>query len=541
MKKTQFKLFLLVSIFLLPVLACGAITGDNPVAEPTTEPAAPTAAEPEPTTPPADTPTETPLEQPVDGAISNLQDVEDAVVRIVARGTFVDPEVGLRLNAAGSGTGFIIDESGIAVTNNHVVTGAATLEVFVGEETSPRNARILAVSECSDLAVIDIEGEGFPYLEWYDGIIDVGLDIYAAGFPLGDPEYTLTRGIVSKQSADGDTPWASVDEVLQHDATINPGNSGGPLVDENGKVVGVNYAGTSDTNQYFAIARDEALAIIDRLRNGEDVTSIGINGTAVTDGDSIFGIWVSSVESGSPADNARIKAGDIVTAIEDLVLATDGTMADYCDILRTRGPQDTMDVQVLRFATNEFLEGQLNGRELEVTVNFGMMLDEDVADDPGGPNSGYEYTTITDESGLLIVEVPTVWTDINGDPWASDGEEIGVAVSAAPDLEGFNTTWTTPGVFFGASSQIEETPATLIDNFDYSSSCTYDGRRDYEDPLYTGLYDLWVDCDDQGTLYLILSAEPDDQSFIILVTVQIVTEADLDALDHILDTFLVDV
>lgn len=348
MKKTHVKLFLFVSLFLLPVLACGAITGNDP----TPEPEATAVVDLQPTTPPVEEPTTAPVDEPVEepagGPISNLQDVENAVIRIVARGTFIDPQVGLQLNAAGSGSGFIIDESGIAVTNNHVVTGAATLDVYVGEETSPRNARILAVSECSDLAVIDIDGEGFPYLDWYDGTIDVGLDVYAAGFPLGDPEYTLTRGIISKQAADGDTNWASVDRVLQHDAVINPGNSGGPLIDQNGAVVGVNYAGVSSVDQYFAIARDEALAAIDRLRNGEDVTSIGINGTAVTDGENIFGIWVSSVESGSPADNARIEAGDIITSIEDLVLATDGTMADYCDILRTQGPQDTMDIQVLR-------------------------------------------------------------------------------------------------------------------------------------------------------------------------------------------------
>jgi hypothetical protein len=104
---------------------------------------------------------------------------------------------------------------------------------------------VLGVSECSDLAVIDIEGEGYPYFEWHDGAINTGIDVYAAGFTFSDPEFTLTRGIVSKAEANGETPWASVDAVLEHDATINPGNSGGPLVGNNSKVVGVNYAGIS--------------------------------------------------------------------------------------------------------------------------------------------------------------------------------------------------------------------------------------------------------------------------------------------------------
>ncbi|MEI2690512.1 MAG: serine protease [Anaerolineae bacterium] len=74
----------------------------------------------------------------------------------------------------------------------------------------------------------------------------MGLDVYAAGFPLGDPEFTLTRGIVSKARADGETDWASVDSVLEHDASINPGNSGGPLITGDGKVIGVNYAGNNE-------------------------------------------------------------------------------------------------------------------------------------------------------------------------------------------------------------------------------------------------------------------------------------------------------
>lgn len=530
--KTRLSLFVFVVMLLLPVLACGTPSLDNNNGGNTPEP----QATPETL---IEEPTPEPVEPSGPQAVDNLQDVQSAVVQIVARGTFIDPEVGLLLNAAGSGSGFIIDESGIAVTNNHVVTGAATLEVYLAGESRPRNARILGVSECSDLAVIDIDGEGFPFLEWYDGPINVGLDVYAAGFPLGDPEFTLTRGIVSKANANGDTSWASIDRVLEHDATINPGNSGGPLVDPNGKVVGVNYAGRSSTNQYYAIGREEALRVVERLRNGEDVNSIGINGTAVSDGESIFGIWVSSVKSGSPADNARIEAGDIIVSIEDLVLATDGTMADYCDILRTRTPQDTMDVQVLRFATGEILEGQLNGRPLEQTIVFGRELEGEVESGPEGQT--YTYTTITDDSGLLIVEVPTAWSDTNGSAWTSDGEEIGVAVSAAPDLEGFNTTWDIPGVFFGASAQLNTTVPELLDGFTFSGSCTYDGRYDYSDPLYAGQYDLWTNCGSAGSLYLILAAEPDDASFVILVAVQIVTEMDLDALDRILNTFIVDV
>jgi len=206
--------------------------------------------------------------------------VPSATIQIEAEGTFTDPEVGTVYNAAGRGSGFIIDPFGIAVTNNHVVTGAALLQVWVGGEDEPRNARVLGVSECSDLAVIDIDGDGYPFMEWYEGDLTPGLDVYAAGFPLGDPEFTLTRGIVSKADADGETGWASIDSVIEHDAAIQPGNSGGPLVTADGQVAGVNYAGGSPTNteQFFAIAPAVARPIVEQLRNEEDVHSIGVNG-----------------------------------------------------------------------------------------------------------------------------------------------------------------------------------------------------------------------------------------------------------------------
>jgi serine protease Do len=97
-----------------------------------------------------------------------------------------------------------------------VVTGAAFLQIYVEGEDEPRNAKILGVSECSDLAVIDVDGDGFPYLAWYPDELAVGVDVFAAGFPLGDHEYTLLDGIISKEDADGGSSWASVDSVIEH-------------------------------------------------------------------------------------------------------------------------------------------------------------------------------------------------------------------------------------------------------------------------------------------------------------------------------------
>lgn len=280
--------FVFAGLILLVGLACGTVT--TPTAQPPIQiqPTQPPPIQVQPTQPPVPS-----------GLVSSLDAVKTAVIQIEAQGTFVDPEFGL-MAFAGRGSGFIIDPSGIAVTNNHVVTGAALLKVWVGGDTGRTyNAKVLGVSECSDLAVIDIDGDGFPYLQWHEGPISVGLDVYAAGFPLGDPEFTLTRGIVSKERAGGETSWASVDAVIEHDATINPGNSGSPLVDSNGRVVGVNYTSYKEASQYFAIGREVATPLIEELQAGKNVDSIGVNGMAVVSDDgTISGVWVSSVKSG---------------------------------------------------------------------------------------------------------------------------------------------------------------------------------------------------------------------------------------------------
>ena len=500
---------------------------------------APTPAPP-PTEPPAATQAPTATEAAEQASVTTLEDVKSAVIQIEAQGSFVEPGAGLQVNMAGTGSGFIIDPSGLAVTNNHVVTGAAFLKVWIGGEGEPRNAKILGVSECSDLAVIDIDGDGFPYLEWYDGSISAGLDIYAAGFPLGDPEYTLTRGIVAKERADGETSWASVDTVIQHDASTNPGNSGGPIVTDDGKVVAVHYASAPGVNQYFAIARDEALRVIDRLRAGQDVHSIGVNGTAVTDGESISGIWVSSVKSGSPADRAGIRGGDIISKLEGLVLATDGTMADYCDILRSHNPEDVLSVEVLRFETGEMLEGQLNGRVLEA-VSIPVVPTRAAAEGEGTSVGYSDYVLISDDYGILEVEVPQEWTQVDGSAWMLDDEEIGASISASSDLASFNNTFETPGLFFGASNLLvaEYDPGSFLDAVSWADECTLDGRYEYDDGYYVGYYDLYVDCGDALASIVNIAATPEDDSFLVWVIGQLLSDADVDAFSRVIETFQV--
>ncbi len=347
-RKSLFLLFgLLFTIIFM--MACGL-----PSPKPTEE-TAPTA----PPEPPAAT--EAPAE---DGAATSLSEAKDAVIRIVAEGTYEYPGFG-SVQELGSGSGFIISPDGIAVTNNHVVTGAARIKVYFADGDKAYNARILGVSECSDLAVIDIEGDGFPYLNWYKETPELGLAVYSMGYPLGDPNFTRHEGAISKEQADGNTSWTAVDTVLEHDAIINPGNSGGPLVTEDGQVVGVNYAGASEYDQYYAIPAKAAIKVVDQLADKKDVDSIGINGEALmTDDGSLTGVWVYSVASGSPADKSGIQPGDFLLEMEGITLGREGLLIDYCDVLRTHDPEDTLSLKLVRSGTGELMEGQLNGREL---------------------------------------------------------------------------------------------------------------------------------------------------------------------------------
>lgn len=478
------------------------------------------------------------------GAVTSLENLKDAVIQIESQGTVVNPDFTVSYNAAGRGSGFIIDPSGLAVTNNHVVTGAGLLKVWIGGDTGKTyNAKVLGVSECSDLALIDIEGDGFPYLDWHEGPINVGLEVFAAGFPLGEPEFTLTKGIVSKEKAGGDTSWASIDYVIEHDATINPGNSGGPLVDDQGKVVGVNYRGRA-TNQYYAIGRDLAVDVIDELKQGKDVDTIGVNGEAFT-GDNFSGIWVYSVKSGSQADKAGIQGGDILTTMEDLILATDGTMADYCDILRSHSADDTLDIEVLRYATQEILTGQLNGRKLEQAASFADNVDPGVVEDVQNTGTYSGYQTVTDDYGAIQMDVPVEWTDVNGSYWVDSGETIGSQIAASASLDDFYNTWEESGVFFGASDDLAKLGGyvNLLDAVrgNFTSDCKLNGRYDYEDQAYRGKYDLFENCGNTGNAFLVLSAVPKDnpQAFLILVQIMITQESDFDALERILSTFQV--
>lgn len=487
--------------------------------------------------------------------VTSIDDMKSAAIQIRSRGSFREPAEGT-LEGFGSGSGFIIDPSGIAVTNNHVVVGAASLAVYVGGSTTPVNARVLGVSECSDLAVIDLEGEGYPYVEWFEGEVEPPLEVYAAGFPLGDPEFTLTKGIVAKARADGDTDWASVDHVIEHDANIQPGNSGGALITSDAKVVGVNYAGGSRTQQaqFFAIAGDIAKPLVERLAAGENVDSIGINGQALQFEDGTSGVWVAGVTPGSPAGNAGVLAGDFILELAGQTMADDGTMSGYCDVLRTQGTDRPISIGVLRVDTGKVLTGELNGREL----NSGDSIAEDLGggdnDQAGGETGGGDtgggdadgearpegesylgYQTVVDDTGRVSVSLPTTWVDVQTGVRNIEGADYS-SIVAAPDLQRYASGWDVPGIsltlFDGAVQVLGYDQALDLAGPDGCTKTT--AREPAAFGTFSGFYDIYSECGGTTTEFIVLVLAPPDEGFLLLIALQIVSAADGEALSTIL-------
>jgi serine protease Do len=173
----------------------------------------------------------------------------------------------------GAATGFVIDSDGIIVTNDHVVDSARSISVTTSDGRRLA-ARVLGEDPSSDLAVLKVDATGLPTIELGDSNqVQVGDDVVAIGNALDlDGGLSATRGIVSGLNREIPTENGRLTGLIQTDAAINPGNSGGPLVDAQGRVIGINTAIANPStaqNVGFVIPISQARPIVDRLRGGE--------------------------------------------------------------------------------------------------------------------------------------------------------------------------------------------------------------------------------------------------------------------------------
>jgi len=241
-------------------------------------------------------------------------------------------------SGAAAGTGIILTAGGEVVTNAHVISGATSIKVTVPGH-APVSAKLLGADTVKDLAVLQISGlSGLKPAGWAaDSTVKVGDSVVAVGNAEGyngDP--TVSTGIVSalKRNLDDTSGGSSsLSGLIQTDAAINPGNSGGPLVDTEGRVIGINTAvarGTSSEPAQgigFAIPADTVLAAVPALEAGGGSTGgrvtpgggayLGISvGDAQDNSGAPGGAAVGAVSPGGPADTAGLQQGDVITALD---------------------------------------------------------------------------------------------------------------------------------------------------------------------------------------------------------------------------------
>jgi serine protease Do len=147
---------------------------------------------------------------------------------------------------------------------------------------------------------------------------------------------------------------------------------------------------------------------------------------------------------------------------------------------------------------------------------------------------------VSDESGQIAFEVPEAWTDDSDLPWSFGGQQVGPGVVVSTDGQAFKDGWKTPGVYVAASPTIAATRSAdeILDaeRAKFERSCTLVGRESFTRGDYIGRYDLWSGCEGTDTRFLTLVASPDDDSHLVYVQFQAVTEEDLAALDRVLAT-----
>lgn len=263
-----------------------------------------------------------------------------------------------------AGSGVVLSEDGLVLTNAHVIEGAQTIQVDFADGRSA-DARVIGSATDYDVALIKAEGLTAPVTAAELGRSDdlqVGDDVVAIGnaLNLGD-EPSVTTGIVSatgRSITAGD--GVVLTDLIQTDAAINPGNSGGPLLNSAGQVVGINTAILADAqNVGFALSIDSITSIIDDLKAGRDVAGnrpvLGVETVDVaTVSPTVLqrfsitatsGAFIQRVESGSGADAAGLQAGDVIVAVDGKRVRT---AADVGEAVRSNDPGDTIEVTVQR-------------------------------------------------------------------------------------------------------------------------------------------------------------------------------------------------
>jgi len=273
---------------------------------------------------------------------------EIAALRDLAPGGLTDESIS---------SGVIVDPDGVIVTNYHAVSGADRIAVTLADgRRFP--AKIVGADAGTDLAVLEIDAQGLPAALWGNSDeVEVGEMVWAIGNPFG-LDRTLTYGIVSAIGRRG-VVGNPFQEFLQTDAAINPGNSGGPLIDVNGRVIGITtaIAGHESNGIGFAIPSNTAREVAEAIQRLGHVER-GYLGLALRrTEDHSPGVLVMATERGAPGHQAGIRTGDVIVSFDDQAVDAPAALV----LLLTRSePGLEVPLEILR-----------DGKRIPLTVKVG--------------------------------------------------------------------------------------------------------------------------------------------------------------------------
>jgi serine protease Do len=281
----------------------------------------------------------------------------------------------------GGGSGFIISPDGFVLTSCHIISDPKADYTVILEPDKKYQAKVLARDPIDDIAIIKIEGKNFPYIDLGDSEkIELGQTVMAVGNALGEFHDTVSLGIISGLSRiiTAGYPFSTQAErlrgLIQTDAAINPGNSGGPLVDLNGKVIGINTAMVFGAQSIgFAIPINYAKKILEEVKKYGKLRTpfLGVRyillSKEISEKNNLkvdYGALVaretlgdSAIVKGSAADIAGVKEFDIILEINGEKITVDNPLAN---LLQKYKGGDEIDLKILR-----------DGQELMLKVNLG--------------------------------------------------------------------------------------------------------------------------------------------------------------------------
>ena len=287
---------------------------------------------------------------------------------------------------AGTGSGVIISPDGYIVTNNHVISGASSVQVTLNNNQTYK-AEIIGSDSSSDIALLKIKApEKLPYLTFADSDnTQIGEWVLAVGNPFNLTS-TVTAGIISAKARNlGNQYNGKVESYIQTDAAVKSGNSGGALVNLNGDLIGINTAiASANTGTFvgysFAVPSNIAKKVVEDLIEYGNVQRgvLGITGTELNSETAeklktkqTEGFYIDSVDEESGAEKAGIKKGDIITQMDNLKIRT---FSDLSGHINTKRPNDTVKVTILRDGKSKDVTVTLQKNSSYVANDLGIIV-----------------------------------------------------------------------------------------------------------------------------------------------------------------------